>query len=265
MATSGSDEPFVIRDDADGITTLTMNRPDDRNPLSVGMLDELDRHLIELGTNPDVRVVVLAGNGPAFSAGHDLRELHPRDDPAFHEEVFTNCSTVMQRVAALPHPVIAKVGGVATAAGCQLVATCDLAVASRSSRFSTPGVNIGLFCSTPAVALSRVLLPKHAMKMLLTGQMIDAAEAYRIGLVNDVVDDEDLDTAVAELASVIASKPPAVIAAGKATYHAQVNRPLAEAYRLATTAMVDGMSNPNATEGIGAFLEKRQPRWISTP
>lgn len=265
MTESGPDEPFVVRDDVDGITTLTMNRPGDRNPLSLGMLDELDRHLLDLGDNPDVRVVVLAGNGPAFSAGHDLRELHPRDDPEFHEEIFTNCSTVMQRVAALPHPVIAKVGGIATAAGCQLVATCDLAIAARSARFATPGVNIGLFCSTPAVALSRVLLPKHAMHMLLTGEMIGADEAYRIGLVNDVVEDEDLDAAVTALASVIASKPAAVITAGKASYHAQVNRPLAEAYRLATTAMVDGMSDPNATEGIGAFLEKREPRWIHTP
>lgn len=265
MTQPESDEPFVLRDDTDGITTLTLNRPRARNPLSLGMLEDLDRHLTGLGSDPDVRVVVLTGNGPAFSAGHDLRELHSSDDPAFHEAVFTKCSTVMQRIATLPHPVVASVGGVATAAGCQLVATCDLAVAGRSARFATPGVNIGLFCSTPAVALSRVVLPKHSMQMLLTGELIDADEAYRIGLINEVVDDSDLGAAVDELVSLIASKPAAVITAGKATYRAQVGRSLTDAYEVATAAMVEGLGRPNAGEGIGAFLDKREPRWIDTP
>lgn len=265
MAGSGTDEPFVLRDDTGGITTLTLNRPRARNPLSLAMLDALDTHLVDTAGDPEVRVVVLTGDGPAFSAGHDLKELHATDDTSVHDAVFSRCSAVMQRIATLPHPVMAKVGGVATAAGCQLVATCDLAVASRSARFATPGVNIGLFCSTPAVALSRVVLPKHAMQMLLTGESIDADEAYRIGLVNQVVDDDELDTAVGELASLIASKPASVITAGKATYRAQMGRSLADAYELASNAMVEGLAGLNAVEGIGAFLDKRQPRWIDSP
>lgn len=253
-------EPFVRREDAAAVTTLTLNRPASRNALSSAMLGDLRSHLEDLAADRSARVVVVTGEGPAFSAGHDLRELRS-DEGADPREVFSLCSMVMQQIASLPQPVVAKVGGVATAAGCQLVATCDLAVAGESARFATPGVDIGLFCSTPAVAVSRAVAPKHTMQLLLTGEQIGAQDAYRIGLVNRVVPDDELDAATARLSALLASKPASVIAAGKAAYRRQLGLSLADAYGVATDAMVEGLRQPDAAEGIDAFLTKRPPVW----
>lgn len=258
---TADERPLVRRDDDGPITTLTLDRPEARNPLSLAMLEALGDHLADVAVDRGIHVVVITGAGPAFSAGHDLRELHATDDPDRHRQVFTTCSTVMQQVASLPQAVIARVGGVATAAGCQLVATCDLAVAAESARFATPGVDIGLFCSTPAVAVSRAVAPKHAMELLLTGELVGAEAAWRMGLVNRVVPDDRLDEATAALAATIASKPPAVVAAGKAAYRRQLGLSLTDAYGVATDAMVDGLRQPEAAEGIGAFLDKRRPVW----
>ncbi len=256
-----TEEPFVLREDRDNVATLTLNRPRSRNPLSLSMLEALSGHLGAIAEDRTVRVVIISGSGPAFSAGHDLRELHNAEDPDLVSRTFETCSSVMQQVAALPQPVIAKVAGVATAAGCQLVATCDLALASDTARFATPGVNIGLFCSTPAVAVSRALAPKHTMQLLLTGELISADDAFRMGLVNKVVTGDELDDATDDLASLLASKPASVIAAGKAAYRRQLGLSLADAYGVATRAMIDGLGEPTAFEGIGAFLDKREPNW----
>jgi enoyl-CoA hydratase/carnithine racemase len=259
------DEPqlSVRRHDRDGIATLTLDRPAARNALSSAVLAELLDHLRAIDTDASVHVVVLAGNGPAFSAGHDLRELRDNPDPEFRKTLFDRCSEVMLAILGLRQPVIAKVHGVATAAGCQLVATCDLAVACRSARFATPGVNIGLFCSTPMVALSRSVGRKQAMEMLLTGEMIGADEALRIGLVNRVVPDDELDAAVDALATTIAAKSSAVVAIGKEAFHRQVELPVADAYRLTGEVMVRNLGLADAGEGIEAFLGKRAPSWTS--
>lgn len=254
-------DPLVLRSDRGAIATLTLNRPDQRNALSLAMLDALAAHLEELAHDRSIHVLVLAGDGAVFSAGHDLRELRDRPDERYRTDLFARCSQVMVALTQLPQPVIARVHGVATAAGCQLVATCDLAVAAASARFATPGVDIGLFCSTPMVAVTRSVAPKHAMELLLTGQMASAADAHRMGLVNRVVPDEDLDAAVAELAELIASKPAATVALGKATFWAQRDLPLAQAYGVASQAMVDNLALPDAAEGIGAFLAKRPAVW----
>jgi enoyl-CoA hydratase/carnithine racemase len=251
----------VRRDDDGGVATLTLNRPASRNALSLEVLDALDAALVAIAADRSVRVVVLAGAGPAFSAGHDLRELAALDDAAARTEVFARCSAVMLRVGELPQPVIAKVGGVATAAGCQLVASCDLAVAGASARFATPGVDIGLFCSTPAVAVTRTVAPKHAMELLLTGELVGAEHALRIGLVNRVVPDAELDAATTALAALVASKPPAVVALGKAALRRQRDLPVRDAYAVASAAMVENLAMPDAAEGIAAFLEKRPPSW----
>lgn len=256
---SDNEDP-VVRTDRGPVATLTLNRPERRNALSLAMLQALGRALDALADDPDVRVIVVAGSGPAFSAGHDLTELRAADTSTA-EAIFSTCSDVMLRIATSPKPVIAEVAGVATAAGCQLVASCDLAVAASTARFATPGVNIGLFCSTPAVPLARAIAPKHAMEMLLTGEAIDAHTAWRFGLVNDVVEPDGLDAAVARLADILADKPAQVIAAGKATLRRQVTLGLADAYDVASQAMVDGLAGRDATEGIGAFLDKRKPVW----
>ena len=247
------DQPLVLRSDEDHVATLTLNRPAARNALA-------DR-LAEIDGDDDVHVVILTGAGPAFSAGHDLREIRADDDPAFHERLFARCSDVMMHLGHLRQPVIARVGGVATAAGCQLVASCDLAVAGATARFATPGVNIGLFCSTPMVALTRTVGPKHAMEMLLTGELIDAADAHRIGLINRVVPDEALDSETAALAATIAAKSPLTIAMGKAAYRNQRDLPVAEAYAHTSGVMVDNLQADDAAEGIAAFLDRRPPTW----
>jgi enoyl-CoA hydratase/carnithine racemase len=253
--------PVLLRADADGVATLTLNRPERRNGLSMELMGEMLATLEDIQADPAVRVVVIAGAGPAFCSGHDLKELRGlnRDDAI--AAVFSRCSTMMQAITRLRQPVIAKVQGIATAAGCQLVATCDLAVAAEDAKFATPGVNIGLFCSTPMVALTRNVAPKHAMEMLLTGEPIDAATAERFGLINRAVPAARLDAEVDALARRIAAKSAYTLGIGKRTFYAQAHLPLREAYDLASEAMTRNMLAEDAAEGISAFLEKRDPVW----
>jgi enoyl-CoA hydratase/carnithine racemase len=257
-------EQLLLRRDADGIAWLTMNRPAARNALSIGLMEALVAELGAIEADAAVKIVVIAGAGPAFCAGHDLRELRSRPERAAYQATFELCSRLMTRVVRLPKPVIARVHGVATAAGCQLVASCDLAVAAASARFATPGVNIGLFCSTPMVALSRVVGRKAAMEMLLTGDLIDAARARELGLVNRVVPDAELDTAVAALAGQIAAKSPLTLAIGKEAFYRQVEMGLDNAYAYVSEVMTRNMLARDAAEGIDAFLTKRQPKWTGT-
>jgi len=250
----------------DGILRLTLNDAGRRNALSEAMLAKLGAAFAEAGINPLVRVVILAANGPAFCAGHDLKEMTagragPDGGKAYFTTVMALCSGVMQAIVDCPKPVIAEVTGVATAAGCQLVASCDLAIAADTAQFSTPGVHIGLFCSTPMVALSRNVVSKHAMEMLLTGDMTSANRAAEIGLINRVVDAERLQDATLAMAQKIASKSSMTLATGKRAYYAQREMPLSEAYDYASGVMVDNMLARDAKEGIGAFIEKRAPHW----
>lgn len=252
--------------DASGILRLTLNDVGRRNALSEAMLAALGMAFAEAGADPAVRVIILAANGPAFCAGHDLKEMtagRAGEDGgrAYFMGVMALCSGVMQGIVNCPKPVIAEVTGVATAAGCQLVASCDLAIAADTARFSTPGVHIGLFCSTPMVALSRNVANKHAMEMLLTGDMVPADRAAEIGLVNRVVNADALRDAVMEMAGKIASKSSMTLATGKRAFYAQREMPLAEAYAYASQVMVDNMLARDAEEGIGAFIEKRAPQW----
>jgi enoyl-CoA hydratase/carnithine racemase len=246
------------------VAWLRLNRPQARNALNRALLQLLDEALVACEADHAVRVVVIAGAGPAFCAGHDLREM--RDDPAQQNvrALFALCARVMQRIVSLRQPVIACVHGVATAAGCQLVASCDLAIAAESARFATPGVGIGLFCSTPAVALSRAVGRKAAMELLLTGEMINAARAQAIGLINRVVPDVALEPAVQTLAADIAQCSPLTVALGKAAFYRQVEMDLAAAYAHASEAMTRNMMARDAAEGIDAFLEKRAPVWTGT-
>ena len=246
----------VLVDDGEVITRITLNRPDRRNALSLDLMRELQASL-EAAAG---RVVVIAGAGPAFSAGHDLTELVAceGDEAA---ELFDTCASLMTAVQSIPQPVIARVHGVATAAGCQLVASCDLAIAETGARFATPGVRIGLFCSTPMVPLSRAIGPKRAMQMLLTGDLIDAATAIDWGLINDAVPLDDLDAAVESLAHHIAEASPMVLALGKRTFYEQVGMPQVDAYRLASKVMTENAATDDAHEGIQAFLDKRPPTW----
>lgn len=251
---------------ADGVLRLTLDDPARRNALSLAMIAALRTAIDAAVADPTVRVVILAARGPAFSAGHDLKELTARrGDPdggrAFFERTMRDCAALMVAIARSPKPVIAEVAGVATAAGCQLVATCDLAVAAEGATFATPGVLIGLFCSTPMVALSRAVAPKHAMEMLLTGAPIGAAEAFRIGLVNRVVAPDRLAAETEALARQIAVRSPMTVAIGKRAYHAQVGLDLEAAYAEAAGVMVDNLLTHDAEEGIAAFLGKRPPVW----
>ena len=255
---------ILLRQQADGIATLTLNRPDARNALSMPLMDALDAQLAAIAEDRSIHVVIIAANGPAFCAGHDLREVRATPTRAFYEALFTRCSALMQRIVHLPKPVIAQVHGVATAAGCQLVATCDLAVAADTARFATPGVDIGLFCSTPMVALSRVVGRKAAMEMLLTGEMIPAARAQELGLVNRVVQATELPAATRALARQIASKSPLTLAIGKEAFYRQAEMDLAAAYAYASEVMTRNMLAHDAEEGIDAFLQKRPPRWTGT-
>jgi enoyl-CoA hydratase/carnithine racemase len=254
----------LLRHDVAGVATLTLNRPDQRNALSVGLMAALEAAIAAIGADRAVRVVVIAGAGPAFCAGHDLREIRATPDRAAYAALFAQCGRLMQAIVQLPKPVIAQVHGVATAAGCQLVASCDLAVAAASARFATPGVNIGLFCSTPMVALSRNVARKHAMDMLLTGDLIPAERAREIGLVNRVVPDADLAGATATLASQIARKSPLTLAIGKRAFYTQIEMSLAEAYAYTADVMTQNLLARDAEEGIDAFLQKRQPHWMGT-
>jgi enoyl-CoA hydratase/carnithine racemase len=245
----------------DVVARLVLNRPDRRNALSQSVMLEMLEALDAVASDPGVHVLVIEGRGPAFSAGHDLTEMTEHSDAAFYEELFDICVRLMTRVHELPQPVIAKVRGVATAAGCQLVAACDLAIASADARFATPGVNIGLFCSTPMVPVARTIGRKRALEMLLTGEMIDAATACAWGLVNRVVPDADLDDAVETLARRIASSSPYVVALGKLAFYAQDQLPEKEAYDIASPVMVANAQADDAQEGMRAFLEKRAPQW----
>jgi enoyl-CoA hydratase/carnithine racemase len=240
---------------------LVLNRPDRRNALSRGVMLEMLQALDVVENDDTTRVLVIEGRGPAFSAGHDLTEMTSNRDASFYEELFSICVRLMTRVHELPQPVIAKVHGVATAAGCQLVAACDLAVASDTARFATPGVNIGLFCSTPMVPVARAVGRKRALEMLFTGEMIDAATALDWGLVNRVVPAEQLDAEVDELAARIAGASPYVLALGKRAFYAQDQLPEADAYDIARPAMVGNAQADDAHEGMRAFLAKRAPRW----
>lgn len=257
-----TDTPFILRSDTGGVTTLTLNRPQARNALSIGMLLALSAELRRAATDPSVRVVVLAGAGPAFCAGHDLKEIRAENFAgAYTESLFAECTRVMLAIVTLPKPVIAQVHGVATAAGCQLVASCDLAVAADDARFATPGVNIGLFCSTPMVALSRNVGRKAAMRMLLTGDLIDAETAIRCGLINEAAPAAELADRTAALAAKIAAKSPLTLAIGKQAFYRQAELPLADAYAYAAAVMVANLAKRDAQEGIEAFIEKRSPVW----
>ncbi|MCX7685574.1 MAG: enoyl-CoA hydratase [Acetobacteraceae bacterium] len=259
-------EAPLLRTDEGGVALLRLNRPAARNALSVALLDALAQALAAIAADRAVRAVVLAANGPAFCAGHDLRELTaareaPDGGAAFFADTMARCSAVMQAIATLPQPVIAAVRGMATAAGCQLVATCDLAVAGERAAFCTPGVSIGLFCSTPAVALTRAVPPKAAMEMLLTGEAIGAEEARRIFLVNRVVPDGEEEAEALRIARGIAARSAAVVRLGKRALREQEGLGLAEAYARASAAMVENLLCRDAAEGISAFLAKRAPVW----
>jgi enoyl-CoA hydratase/carnithine racemase len=256
-----SDEALVLRADRDGVATLTLNRPSARNALSVDLMGALQAALEAIAADMNVRVVILAGAGPAFCAGHDLKELRANPEREAHEAVFGQCAKLMTSIVTLPKPVIARVHGVATAAGCQLVASCDLAVAAEDARFATPGVNIGLFCSTPMVALSRAIGRKQAMEMLLTGSLIDAETARAWGLVNRVVPAAKLEEAAASLAAEIAAKSPLAVAIGKKAFYAQAELGLGQAYAYCAEVMTINMLARDAEEGIDAFLQKRKPVW----
>ena len=248
---------LVTRDDT--ITTITLNRPEKRNALAFDVMTELLQAFRDVGAS-DALGVVLAANGPVFSAGHNFGDM-AGTDLASARRLLELCTEMMDTIQEIPQPVIAKVHALATAAGCQLVASCDLAVASSAARFATPGVDIGLFCTTPAVALQRTVAPKHAMELLLTGEPISAHDAWRIGLVNRVVEPEALASEVGALAELIAAKPAATVESGKASVRRLGSLALRDAYREASAAMASGLVAPEAVEGIGAFLEKRSPRW----
>jgi enoyl-CoA hydratase/carnithine racemase len=257
---------ILLREDVSSIAVLTLNRPQARNSLSETLLEALGDALTAIAHDASVRAVVLAANGPAYSAGHDLKELNGhRSDPdggrAYFKHIMSMCSAVMQQIVMLPQPVIAAVQGTATAAGCQLVASCDLAIASSTAKFATPGVNIGLFCSTPMVALSRNVSRKAAMEMLLTGEMISAEYAERIGLVNRVVAPGHERAEALKLAEKITAKSALTVKIGKEGFYRQLEMPLAEAYDYVSGVMVENLLVRDAEEGISAFIEKREPKW----
>ena len=264
MATSArvlAEEPILLTGADAGIATLTLNRPGQYNALSEDMLIALQDTLDDIAGDDTIRVAVIAANGKAFCAGHDLKEMRSSEDRAFHQALFDRCGTVMQTINKLPQPVIAKVQGIATAAGCQLVAQCDLAVAAETARFAVSGINVGLFCSTPAVPLSRNMQRKQAMQMLLTGDFIDSHTAKQFGLVNEVVSPEELDAAVTSMSEKIAAKSALAVNLGKNMFYQQANMDLSAAYEFAGERMTCNMDSEDAREGIDAFIEKRKPVW----
>ncbi len=260
-APAQKDQPILRRADKDGVAALTLNRPGARNALSVGLMSELQAALDGIAKDRTIKVVIIGAEGPAYCAGHDLREIRANPGRAAYEALFEQCSRLMQSIVALPQPVIAKVPGFAYAAGCQLVASCDLAVAAETATFCTPGVNIGLFCSTPMVAASRNLPRKKMMEMLLLGDAIPAKEAQALGLVNRVVPPAKLEAETRALAETIAKKSPLVVKIGKEAFYRQLEMPLAEAYAYTSRVMTENMLARDAEEGIDAFLEKRAPKW----
>jgi enoyl-CoA hydratase/carnithine racemase len=259
---SGAADPPVQREqDARGLITLTLNRPEAFNALSVAMLSALQRELDSIAADEAARVVVLAARGRAFCAGHDLKEMRARPSLEYYQQLFAQCTQVMESLRHLPVPVIARVQGIATAAGCQLVAQCDLAIATSAAKFAVSGVNLGLFCSTPSVPLTRNMGRKQAFEMLVTGEFIDAAEARARGLVNRVVEPEQLDAEVERLVASILAKPRAAVAMGKELFYRQLELGMEAAYAAAGQTMACNMMDAAALEGVQAFIEKRRPRW----
>lgn len=254
-------EDFVRRHDAGGVATLTLNRPQQRNALSRAMITALRAEFARLSTDAGVKAVVLAGAGPGFCSGHDLKEIEATPDPAFYAALFEDCAALMLAIQALPQPVIARVHGIATAAGCQLVATCDLAVASTEAKFATPGVHIGLFCSTPMVALARTVPRKRALEMLMLGEAIDADTALAYGLINRAVAPDALDAAIAEMTDKLVSKSPLTLKIGKEAFYRQDELSTADAYAYTAAVMARNLATRDAAEGIAAFLAKRAPVW----
>ncbi|KPK08803.1 MAG: enoyl-CoA hydratase [Betaproteobacteria bacterium SG8_39] len=256
-----SEDPVLIREDRDGICTLTMNRPQQMNLLTSEMIEAIQNALDTVAQEKDVHVVVLAGAGKGFCAGHDLKEIRALADKPKVEALFRRCARMMLSIQQLPQPVIARVQGAAAAAGCQLVAQCDLAVASAAAKFTTPGVSWGFFCSTPGVAVGRNLQRKRAMEMLLTGDMIDAARALEWGLVNRVVPADALDAEVMALAHKIGAKPQATIAEGKRAFYQQLDLGIERAYEMASHVITSSFVHAEGREGMDAFIEKRDPKW----
>ena len=268
-ALTPKDTDIVLTERRGAVSILTLNRPSARNSLSLGLIAALHAGIERVGSDSGVAAIVLRGAPPAFCSGHDLKEMQGRRQDAdrgraFFDETMRSCAALMQAIVACPKPVIAAVNGIATAAGCQLVASCDLAVAGESARFATPGVNIGLFCSTPMVALSRNVSRKAAMEMLLLGDMVPAAKALELGLVNCVSADALVLDAALEIAEKIAAKSPLTLAIGKKAFYRQLEMPLAEAYDYTAQVMVENMLARDAEEGIGAFLDKRKPEWTGS-
>jgi len=267
MKRSNNETKLLLKENLGaGILRLTMNDSHRRNALSMEMIKQLSEAIYDASLNQKINVIIIAASAPTFCAGHDLKEMTAAREnsdggSAFYDELFSSCSALMQLIIDNPRPIIAEVSGIATAAGCQLVASCDLAVASDQAAFATPGVNIGLFCSTPMVALSRNVANKHAMEMLLTGEIIDAVKAKEIGLVNHVVNEINLSERTIKLATSIASKSSVTISLGKKTFYHQLEQPLEEAYKYCSEVMVNNMLESEAKEGIDAFINKRLPNW----
>jgi enoyl-CoA hydratase/carnithine racemase len=253
--------PYVLSETQGGVRTLTMNRGERFNALSHDMLEALEHALDETARDASVRALVIAGAGRGFCAGHDLKELRAQSDPAWQRALFDTCSRVMMKLTQLPQPVIARVHGIATAAGCQLVSMCDLAVASQAARFALPGINVGVFCSTPAVGVGRNVARKRVMEMLMTGDPIDADTALDWGLVNRVVPAQELDHAVRLFTERIVARSASVMALGKRAFYAQIDRPLRDAYTYTSEVMTCNLADPDSAEGMDAFVEKRPPRW----
>lgn len=259
--TKESSESLVLRSDNDGLSHLILNRPKSYNALSIPCMVALKEEIEAISEDSSIKVVILSGSGKGFCAGHDLKDMRANSDREFYELTFDTCVEMMMSIINCPKPVIAQVHGIATAAGCQLVSTCDLAVADENTKFATPGVNIGLFCSTPMVAVSRNVSRKHAMEMLLTGDFISAQRAFEIGLINKIVSEDELDKAALELATKIASKSPLTLKIGKEAFYKQLDMDLPSAYKYCSSVMVENMMARDAEEGINAFLEKRTPIW----
>ena len=254
-----AEESILLREDRDGICTLVMNRPQQMNLLTSEMLDALQEAFEAIASDQRVRVVVLGASGKGFCAGHDIKEIRALKEMPKIEELFAKCSRMMQTITSLPQPVIARVQGAAAAAGCQLVAQCDLAVASEAAKFTTPGVTWGFFCSTPGVAVGRNISRKRAMEMLLIGELVDARKALEWGLVNQVVPAAELDAAVLQMAQKIAEKPPVTVATGKRTFYEQMEQGAAKAYEVASCAISASFAHDEGRQGMEAFLEKRKP------
>lgn len=263
VATTGEGVPMVLQRRHGGVAFLTLNRPAQYNALSDEMLSALGTAFDEIAADRSVRVVVLAGAGKAFCAGHDLKQMHAHPSLEYYRRLFADCSRLMMQIQNLPQPVIARVHGIATAAGCQLVGMCDLAVAADEARFAVSGINVGLFCATPSVALSRNVGRKAAFEMLVTGELIDATSAMQRGLINRCVPSNRLDQEIERLTAAIAAKPPSAITAGKRLFYRQLEAGTAAAYELAGESMACNMAEASAQEGVAAFIEKRPPRWDS--